>query len=483
MGGGDHCAVYGCDNDRRYPEKQIKLEHVGVLRFHSPRNKKEMSAWERSIRRSNFKVKLTTKVCSNHFVAGYKSDSCWKPTLFMKGYPHLFPNNNKTRPPPKIRIARKRLSTSEAEESEGEPPAKRQANPIDSSNKDNAEEFYEGEESTYTDERQHDINDENKSDQDCQTSGIHELKRNLFIEQATRKENCYRYTGLSREKLDLIFDFVKERADKMRYWKGSIDTVGPSKRRKLRGTKRLLPLWDEFVLTLVRTRKNFDVYFLADTFGISSGQVSRIYNTWVMFLSEELSFLVPFPDRDEIRKSMPKRFKKYPNLRIIIDCVEFYIQKPKIPSSQKITWSNYKHRNTVKLLVGITPNGIISFIPPTWTGMVSDKEIVRSTELINYLQEGDGVMADKGFLIRDLLAFKKVNLVTPAFCHGKRLSSRGTTHTRRVAALRSHVERYILKLKQFRILFGVIPLLLKPMLDRIIFMCAALCNLEAKSIE
>ena len=21
MGGGDHCAVWGCDNDRRYPEK------------------------------------------------------------------------------------------------------------------------------------------------------------------------------------------------------------------------------------------------------------------------------------------------------------------------------------------------------------------------------------------------------------------------------------------------------------------------------
>ena len=78
--------------------------------------------------------------------------------------------------------------------------------------------------------------------------------------------------------------------------------------------------------------------------------------------------------------------------------------------------------------------------------MVSDKEIVKATGLVNSLEEGDYVMADKGFLIRDLLTF-----IYRAFCHGPRLSAKGTTHTRRVASLRSHVERYILKLKQSRI--------------------------------
>lgn len=91
---------------------------------------------------------------------------------------------------------------------------------------------------------------------------------------------------------------------------------------------------------------------------------------------------------------MPQRYKQYPNLRVIIDYAEFYIQKPKLPSSQKITWSSYKHRNTVKLLIGITPNGIILFIPPLWTGMVSDKEIVKATSLIKNLEEGNAVMAD-----------------------------------------------------------------------------------------
>ena len=154
-----------------------------------------------------------------------------------------------------------------------------------------------------------------------------------------------------------------------------------------------------------------------------------------------------------------------------------------VPISQKITWSSYKHWNTFKLLVGITPTGVISFIPLLWTGSISDKEIVKQSGLLNLLEEGDAVMADKGFLIQDLLTFKTLYLVSPAYCKGARLSAKGTTHTRRVASLRTHVERNILKLKQVRILSGVIPLLMKPMLDRIVFVCAALTNLCKRSIK
>ena len=129
-------------------------------------------------------------------------------------------------------------------------------------------------------------------------------------------------------------------------------------------------------------------------------------------------------------------------------------------------------------LVGITPTGVFSFIPPLWTGSISDKEIVKNSGLINKLEEGDAVPADKWFLVRDLLAFKKVKLISPAYCRAPRLSSKVVTHTRRVAALRSHVERAILRLKHFRILSGVVPVLLKMMLDRIVLVCAALANLN-----
>jgi hypothetical protein len=130
-------------------------------------------------------------------------------------------------------------------------------------------------------------------------------KREYFIEQATCPKNCYRYTGLTRPKLDLIFSLVEQKSNSMSYWRGCIDTIKPSgslEKKEKKKRKRVLTKWEEFVLTLVRLRKGFDIHFLADTFSISAGQVSRVFNTWIIFLSEELTFLVPWPSQSEIKK-------------------------------------------------------------------------------------------------------------------------------------------------------------------------------------
>ena len=42
----------------------------------------------------------------------------------------------------------------------------------------------------------------------------------------------YRYTGLSRDKLDLVFDLIEEKAKSLRYWIGSVDTDLPSSKKK-----------------------------------------------------------------------------------------------------------------------------------------------------------------------------------------------------------------------------------------------------------
>ena len=77
------------------------------------------------------------------------------------------------------------------------------------------------------------------------------LKRSkeiLFIEQATKTKNCYRYTGLSKDKLLLIYEFVEEKARSIRYWKGSVDTTQPKNKKK--NLQRVLTPWEELVLTL-----------------------------------------------------------------------------------------------------------------------------------------------------------------------------------------------------------------------------------------
>ncbi|XP_057304551.1 uncharacterized protein LOC130641670 [Hydractinia symbiolongicarpus] len=110
MGKNDYCAVYGCSNGRNSPDKLIIMSHVGILRWHSPKTEKDAKSLEKALNRGGkFKISMSTKVCSNHFAAGYCSDICRIPTLYMKGYQSnptkrsLPTERSSLLPPPKAR--------------------------------------------------------------------------------------------------------------------------------------------------------------------------------------------------------------------------------------------------------------------------------------------------------------------------------------------------------------------------------------------
>ena len=209
----------------------------------------------------------------------------------------------------------------------------------------------------------------------------------------------------------------------MKYWgknKSTQSHYQKDAQNKKPGRKRGLQVKEEFLLVLLRLKLGLMERHLADMFAVTVSTVSRVYITWIRFLA--LTFkgsLLRWPSKEEIIAHLPTSFCKYPSTRVIIDCTEFFIQKPSSPSAQKATWSDYKHHNTVKLLVGITPSGAFSFISNLWTGSTSDRRITQESGLLDLLEEGDHVMADRGFTIRDLLTKKKVVLNIPPFSKGK----------------------------------------------------------------
>lgn len=93
----------------------------------------------------------------------------------------------------------------------------------------------------------------------------------------------------------------------------------------------------------------------------------------------------------------------YPNTRCIIDATEIFIEMPANPSAQQLTFSNYKNHNTLKALIVITPSGVISFISDLYGGNISDKKLTQLSGLLDLLEPGDAVMADRGFIIDDIL--------------------------------------------------------------------------------
>eukprot|EP00795_Rhopilema_esculentum_P010116 gene10116-18778_t len=76
-----------------------------------------------------------------------------------------------------------------------------------------------------------------------------------------------------------------------------------------------------------------------------------------------------------------------PNCRIIIDCTEFQIETPrKNLEAAATSYSNYKHRLTAKYLIGVTPNGSITFVSDGYPGSTSDKVVTDQSHIISNLK-------------------------------------------------------------------------------------------------
>ena len=59
--------------------------------------------------------------------------------------------------------------------------------------------------------------------------------------------------------------------------------------------------------------------------------------------------------------------------------------------------------NSFKALVGVAPNAVITFVSNMYAGSVSDKAIVQKCGILSLLNAGDLILADKGFLIQDMI--------------------------------------------------------------------------------
>ncbi|VDI17562.1 Hypothetical predicted protein [Mytilus galloprovincialis] len=189
-----------------------------------------------------------------------------------------------------------------------------------------------------------------------------------------------------------------------------------------------------------------------------------------------------FPDRSKICKHLPKSFKKYKNIRCIIDCTEVCCQQPRNFGKQGKYYSSYKGHTTYKFLVGIAPNGTIVYISYAFEGSISDKEIVKKSGFLDKLNNGDEIMADRGFTTDDLLMSRGAKLIIiPPFLDSRdKCTPQEEASTNDIAKHRIHVERAIERMKEekTRILQKIVPLSLQPVFSQMIFVIACLVNFQ-----
>lgn len=155
-------------------------------------------------------------------------------------------------------------------------------------------------------------------------------------------------------------------------------------------------------------------------------------------------FLIVWPDRDNHIDAMLTCFKQnYGNsIAVIIDCFEVFARRPSSLIARAITWSNYKHHNTVKFLIGITQQGVISFISKAWGRKASDKHVTENCGILEILITGHLTLAGRGFDIAECVGLYQASFKIPAFTRGKKqLSADEIEDTRKIANVRILVKR------------------------------------------
>ena len=131
----------------------------------------------------------------------------------------------------------------------------------------------------------------------------------------------------------------------------------------------------------------------------------------------------------------------------------------------------------MKLLVGIAPNCAITFLSDAWGGRASDQKITRESGFLEFVERGDVIMADRGFIIQeDLMALGATLEIPPPSSVIDQMTKKNVDKTKAIANARIHVERAIGRMKQFSILKNVLPMSLLALADDIIRVCGALCN-------
>ena len=228
-------------------------------------------------------------------------------------------------------------------------------------------------------------------------------------------------------------------------------------------------------MALMKVRQNYTHLHLTQLFSCSTATVANVVKTFIHLLHRLLF-------KTMNRESMPASFlPSASNCRIVIDCTDIEVATPKEMDKAKLVYSAYRGMHSFKVLIGVAPNGVITYCSSLFPGSVSDTAITMHSGLLEHLEAGDMVLADKGFLISDIVP-DGVSVNIPPFLNNGKFTESEVRATREVARNCIHVERANARIKDFRIL-QMIPSHLRSSANVLVQLCCALVNLQNPLIK
>ncbi|XP_067941879.1 uncharacterized protein [Watersipora subatra] len=468
------CGIFGCSN-RSNRESHLRYFKVPKFILHQGKETKKLSEdrrrlWKAAIRRRDITSEDRwdrTRVCSTHLVGGEnaylhdRNNLSWLPTIALR--------HADTMPEPShARYYRSKQRVGKRKEADAISSLLALKNPRF------AYENIVHEHDNATSSRASHIKDNLEAPAELRlmhagSINFQEKDFIVFLHLKKKDKMVVFYTGLpDLEAVKVVYDLIKN---------------------QLSNLSKCLSKENQLMLCLMKLRLNYCFQDTVYQLDVSLSTVQKCFHSVLDLLYVRLRFFVKWPERECLRVSMPMSFRKYfaKKVAVILDCFELKIEKPSAPLSKVYTYSNYKHYHSVKYLIGIAPQGAITFISTGWVGRTSDKHITEKSGILENLLPGDVVMVDRGFTIEESVSFYQAELAIPVFTKGKsQLHPLAVEATCKIANVRIHVERVIgLVCRKFGIIDGTIPIdFLKlrdgeivPTIDKIVHVCCFLTNL------
>ncbi|XP_015234369.1 PREDICTED: uncharacterized protein LOC107087349 [Cyprinodon variegatus] len=272
------------------------------------------------------------------------------------------------------------------------------------------------------------------------------------ILKALKKEN--RALRESVEKMSLSESAFRNDAEKVKFYTGLpnyfvLETVMWLLAPHMDAMKTIrLSKFQQLLLTLMRLRLDLRNQDLAYRFGVKVGTVARTVHRMVNIMA---STLVPtavfWPSRAELRKNLPTALRaSHPDCAVIVDCFTVALEEPLSAEAEMTPSHSDRSRPTfssLKYLIGVAPQGVVTFVSRGAPGSVSDKSLAESCGFLCKLLPGDVVLSCRDLDIADSVAARGASFKIAA-C----IRSEGVDVASETAMVQRHVERVISIVKQ-----------------------------------
>ncbi|XP_025198938.1 uncharacterized protein LOC112597202 [Melanaphis sacchari] len=224
---------------------------------------------------------------------------------------------------------------------------------------------------------------------------------------------------------------------------------------------------------LVKIKLDINFKKIGIIYGISHSTVFKIFSYVLNVLYNNTKQFIDWPSKDTISATLPNAFKQnYPYCRCIIDCLEIEVDHSSTELQMVKMLSPYNNSYSIKFLIAITPNGVISFLSKGYAGNSSNAFIINDSGLLSKLEVGDQVLADKNFPSCDTnCEVDNFELIMSPILDNDQFIEEEIVNVRR------HINICFAKLKTFKIL-NKMKKEFDSFIDKIMQICCTLNNLK-----